>query len=218
METLCFEFYTKLNWKIEVGFLIYMGMIFISAGFETTANTLGSLIFHLATYPEIQEKVLAEIEDTIDSNEDITHENIKDLNYLEACIMETLRVCPPISEHDRTCTKDTEVKGIKIEKGTRIQLVIYASHFDEEFFPEPEKYKPERFLNDEILPYTWRPFGAGNRVCIGQRLAMIEMKLFMAMLLRKFKIVKTNNTKIEPMLGGYIMIMYPEIKVKLELR
>ena len=79
-------------------------MIFISAGFETTANTIGSMLYHFAIYPEIQDKVLDEIYDIIGQDE-VTHENIKDLHFLEACTMETLRLCPPISEHDRTCVQ-----------------------------------------------------------------------------------------------------------------
>jgi len=206
---------------ITDGMLDAQGMIFISAGFETTANTLGSLIYHLATHPHVQQKVLEEISDVVGVEEAITHENIKDLHYLEACINETLRLCPPISEHDRTCTNDSEVKGIKIKKGTRIQLSIYASHYDPEFFPNPEEYKPDRFLkenSDQLIPFTWRPFGSGNRVCIGQRLAMTEMKIFTAMLVRKFKIHQTGNTKMEHMLGGWIMITYPRITVGLEQR
>ena len=121
----------------------------------------------------------------------------------------------------RTCTKDCVVNGIPFKTGTRIQLSIYASHYDEEFFPEPDQYKPERFLkenSDQIVPYTWRPFGAGNRKCLGERLAMTEMKIFMAMFLRKFRVVKSPKTKMNYSPGGYIMITYPEITVKLELR
>ena len=92
------------------------GMVFLLAGFETTANTLGSLIYHVATHPEVQERIVEEIMDNIGSD-DITHENISTLEYLEACIMETLRVNPPVTEHFRTCNNDCVVNGIKIKKG-----------------------------------------------------------------------------------------------------
>ena len=127
--------------------------------------TLGSLIYHLAIYPDIQERIIEEIMDNIGSDE-ITHENISHLEYLEACIMETLRVNPPASENIRTCVNDCIVNGIKVRKRVQIKMPTYASHYDPEFFPEPEKYQPERFLKenaDNIIPYTWRPFGAGNR-------------------------------------------------------
>ena len=85
---------------------------------------------------------------------------------------------------------------MKIKKGVRIQM----PHHDPEFFPEPEKFKPERFLKgnaDDIIPHTWRPFGSGNRVCIGQRFAMMEMKIIIAKLLSKFKLTLTEKSGLE---------------------
>ena len=95
------------------------------------------------------------------------------MHLLEAAIKETLRLRPPFTRHDRVCINDCEVNGIKIPKNTRIQMPIVPSHLDEEFFPEPKSFKPERFLKEnanQIMDFTWRPFGSGNRVCIGQRI------------------------------------------------
>ena len=194
---------------ITEGMIEAQGMIFVLAGFDTTANTLGSLIYKVATHPEVQDKIYEEIIDNIGSD-DITHENIASLEYLEACIMENLRQCPPALEHDRTCIKDCVVNGIKISKGVRIQMPIYAGHYDSEFFPEPEKYQPERFLKenaDSIIPYTWRPFGSGNRVCIGQRFAMMEMKIFFAKFMAKFKLISTEKSGINPVKGTFSSIL-----------
>ena len=196
------------------------GMIFLLAGFETTANTLGSLIYHVSKYPEYQEKIVEEIMDSIGSD-DITHENISNLEYLEACIMETLRLNPPATEHDRTCVNDCVVNGIKIKKGTLIKMPSYAAHYDPEFFPDPEEYKPERFLkenSENIIPYTLRPFGSGNRVCIGQRFAMMEMKLFVAKFLSKFKVISTEKSGIKTGPGWFGFFFYPESIAKIELR
>ena len=90
----------------------------------------------------------------------------------------------------RSCTKDCTIKGIPFKKGTGIQLAILPAHLDPEFYPEPEKFQPERFMkenSDKIVPYTWRPFGAGNRNCIGQRFSMTEMKLCMAKMIKEFQ-------------------------------
>ena len=128
---------------------------------------------------------------------------------------------PPVSEHIRVCTRDCTVQGIKIKKGTFMQLSVYAAHYNEEFFPEPNVFNPERFLKeneDQIIPYTWRPFGSGNRVCIGQRFAIMEIKIFVAKLLQKFKVVKTSKTALNTPLGTFLIIGYPEIVVKLESR
>ena len=75
------------------------GMVFMVAGFETTANTLGSMCYQVAKHQDVQERIIEEILDTIGSDE-ITHENISNLEYLEACIMEDLRLCGPATEHD----------------------------------------------------------------------------------------------------------------------
>merc|ERR1711997_528105 len=196
------------------------GMVFLLAGFETTANTLGSLIYHVATHPEVQERIVEEITDNIGSD-DITHENISHLEYLEACIMETLRLNPPATEHDRTCVNDCVVNGIKIKKGVLIKMPNYAAHYDPEFFPQPEEYQPERFLKENaenIIPYTWRPFGSGNRVCIGQRFAMMEMKLFFAKFMAKFKLIPTEKSGLVPEPGNYAFFYYPKSIAKIEVR
>ena len=196
------------------------GMVFLLAGFETTASTLSSLIYHVAMYPEVQEKIIEEIRDNIGSD-DITHESISTLEYLEACIMETLRVCPTPMEHDRTCVNDCIVNGIKVKKGVRIMMPTLPAHLDPEFFPEPEKYQPERFLKENaanVIPYTWRPFGSGNRVCIAQRFAMMEMKLFFAKFMAKFKVIPTEKSGLVPELGAYGFFLYNESIAKVEPR
>ena len=196
------------------------GMVFLLAGFETTASTLSSLIYHVAMYPEVQEKIIEEIRDNIGSD-DITHESISTLEYLEACIMETLRVCPTPMEHDRTCVSDCIVNGIKVKKGVRIMMPTLPAHLDPKFFPEPEKYQPERFLKENaanVIPYTWRPFGSGNRVCIAQRFAMMEMKLFFAKFMAKFKVTPTKRSGLVPELGAYGFLFYNESIAKVEPR
>ena len=100
-------------------------------------------------------------------------------------------------------------------------MPIYPAHYDPEFFPEPEKYQPERFLKEnagDIIPYTWRPFGAGNRVCIGQRLSMMEMKIFFAKFMSKFKLSPTEKSGVTPEMGFYAFFFYPESIAKVELR
>merc|ERR1719188_2876088 len=88
------------------------------------------------------------------------------MEYLEAVIMENLRMHTPVLAHVRTCKEDVEIApGMLIKKGFGIELPIRASHYHPEFFPNPTKFEPERFLKenaDKIIPYTYRPFG-GNQ-------------------------------------------------------
>ena len=159
------------------------GMMFITSGYEIS-NVLGSLIFHVSANPDIQELIIQEI---CMNEEDY---NLKKLKYLEACIYETLRICPPVLCQYRHCVQDCIVNGIQIKKGTNIQLAIHASHMDPEYFCQPSKFKPERFLRlkPSIKPFTYRPFGCGYRCSIGQQLSITIIKVFMVQFMKSFKI------------------------------
>ena len=139
------------------------------------------------------------------------------MHYLEAAINENLRLNGPANDNVRLCTKDCEVNGIKFRKGTRVSMPTWPAHHSEEFFPEPEKFMPERFLKENaanILPYTFRAFGAGNRVCIGQRFAMNEMKICMARLLHKFKLEWSPESKLDFNKGSFFLLSFNEVKVR----
>ena len=122
----------KANLKppLTPGMMDMQGMIFLTAGFETTANTLGSAIALLAENPHVQDQLLEEVIEVCgDTNlKMINHDTIKDMHMIEAAIMEVLRLRPPALEHDRLCVQDATVCGIKIPKGTRIQLPNLPAH------------------------------------------------------------------------------------------
>ena len=197
------------------------GKIFFAAGFETTSNCLTTLCYNLALNPDIQEKLHNELLEALEKHEKIDQNCINDLPHLEAAINENLRMHSPITVQERVCKKDVEVKGLNIKKGTIIQMSISAAHFNEEFFAEPEKFKPERFLKENaenIIPYTYRAFSGGPRVCLGQRFAMIEMKIGMAKLLEKFKIETCPDTKLVLKAGDQFILNFEEMYLKLTKR
>ena len=97
---------------------MYKAIVFILAGFETTASTLSSLSFCLAKNPEVQAKLVEEVDEVVETSDGkIDQESIKEMPYLEACIKETLRLLPPGFRTDRTCVKDWEEDGLFIPKG-----------------------------------------------------------------------------------------------------
>jgi cytochrome P450 len=121
------------------------------------------------------------------------------------------------------CAEDCTIGPYKLKKGTIIHFPIYAMHHNPKFFPDPEKFRPERFLKSEnpVSPasqFSYIPFGGGPRVCIGMRFAMAEMKIAMAKLLAEFRIVSTPETRLDLMEGDSFLFNYPEVRVKLERR
>lgn len=99
----------------------------------------------------------------------------------------------------RECTKDCTVKGLKIPKGTTVIIPVYSLHRDPEFFPDPEKFDPERFsakAKESRDPFTFIGFGNGPRNCVGMRFAQMEMKLVMARLLKRYTFVVATDTRV----------------------
>ena len=108
--------------------------------------------------------------------------------------------------------------GMKVTKGTYIRMSIYAAHRNPDFFPEPDEFRPERFLKenqDDVIPYTFRAFSGGPRICLGQRFAMVEMKICIAKILKKFRIEKCEDTKLNFKKGDPFILTYDEVFLKL---
>jgi len=141
--------------------------------------------------------------------------------YLEACIKETLRLLPPVFRTDRTCVKDWEEDGLFIPKGMSISIPVFVIHHDPSIWSEPETFRPERFLKDEessIQACSWLPFGGGPRQCIGERFAMVEMKIAMTKLLSNFSIAANEKTKLELRKGDQFLLSYGQIFVSISQR
>ncbi len=124
------------------------------------------------------------------------------LPYLDATIQETLRFYPPGSRLTRIAEEDYKLSDdLIIPKGCLINVPTYSVHHSEEFYPEPEKFDPDRFLPEQKAArdqYTYLAFGHGPRNCIGMRFALLEMKLVLAATLRKFKFVTVPETEVRP--------------------
>ena len=119
------------------------------------------------------------------------------MSFMEMVIDETMRMYPAAIRTDRTTSSDYESNGIKFKKGQLVNVLIYALHHDEQLYPEPHKFIPERFneANKKQRPNeSFIPFGAGPRSCVAQRFALLEMKLLLASILSKFKFEKCSKT------------------------
>ncbi|GFQ86305.1 cytochrome P450 3A8, partial [Trichonephila clavata] len=128
--------------------LIAQCVIFFLAGFETTASTLAFVSYYLALNPDIQDKLVAEIDETVKSgNGELTYEAIQNMKYLDNVISETLRINPPSVRLERVASEDYKLgdTGIVIPKHTTVTIPTYAIHRDPKYFPDPEKFDPDRY-------------------------------------------------------------------------
>uniref|UniRef100_A0AC34GNW9 Cytochrome P450 n=1 Tax=Panagrolaimus sp. ES5 TaxID=591445 RepID=A0AC34GNW9_9BILA len=180
------------------------------AGQETTSNTLAWLVMYLMLNPEVQKKVHAELDRVIGSDRFITLDDKTKLNYLNAVIAETQRFCNlvPMNLNQRT-VKDVEIKGYRIPANTTIVHQISTVLFDARYFPEPLKFKPERFLDSEgkfFQPSSLMPFGVGKRACLGEGLARLELYLFAANIFNHFEInvIPSKPPKTIRIIGGTV--------------
>ncbi|XP_017777284.1 PREDICTED: cytochrome P450 9e2-like [Nicrophorus vespilloides] len=176
--------------------------IFFFGGFETSSIILSFMANELAINVDVQEKLQEEIDDVMaKSNRKPTYENVLGMKYLDMVVSETLRKWPPSPIIDRECTKEYNLQGngrsYTLKIGDNITIPIIGFHRDERYFPEPDKFDPERFSDENrkhIIPYTYMPFGVGPRACIASRFALLEIKVLFVYLLHKFDLVVTEKT------------------------
>ncbi|CAG2109661.1 unnamed protein product [Medioppia subpectinata] len=177
--------------------VIAQSVLFFFGGVESTASTLSFCTYELALNPDIQDALVAETSEAFNENTgDIDYETVSRLPLLDAVISETLRKYPPgvnpkrEAAEDVMLTKGTDGSVFMIKKGMNIDIPVYAIHHSPDNYPDPEAFKPDRFLpqnRHHIKPYTYLPFGAGPRNCIGMRFGLLEIKLAMVKLLRQFR-------------------------------
>ncbi|XP_048767818.2 cytochrome P450 3A18-like [Ostrea edulis] len=173
-------------------------VMFMVAGYETTATTLTFTAYCLATNPECQEKLIAEIDSTI-GQDTPDYDNIQKMEYLDCVIKEALRVYPPAQRTVRETSEEMEIAGYTIPKNTEVSIPIYAFHRCPKYWEDPEKYNPDRFLEknkSKLTPGTFLPFGLGPRSCVAMRLAYMEAKCALITILQKYKFMTCEQTEI----------------------
>jgi cytochrome P450 family 135 len=155
------------------------------AGHETTATALSWAMERLARHPEKLEHLRTEVE----AGEDA---------YLTATIQETLRLRPVIVVVIRKLTEPVELGGYELPAGARVVPSIHLIHRDPRTYPEPERFLPERFLDNPPGTYTWIPFGGGVRRCLGAAFAQFEMAVVLRELVRRYEITPARRASERP--------------------
>ncbi|GIY78733.1 cytochrome P450 18a1 [Caerostris darwini] len=166
----------------------------ILGGIDTTMTTLLWLFFAMASYPKIQQKVFEEVDDVLGKSDKPQWANRAQLPYTFATIMECMRwrTIVPVNFQRKT-TEDIKVRGYDIPKNTIIIAVLSAINNESKYWKTPEKFIPERFLNEDgalvTKPEGWVPFSYGKRSCPGEVPAMIELLLYFTSIIQKFTIL-----------------------------
>ncbi|XP_050672671.1 probable cytochrome P450 4d20 isoform X2 [Leptidea sinapis] len=159
-------------------------------GHYTTSKTMSHTLYLLAKHPEIQKKIYEEQVAVLKNNmsRKVTNHDLNEMKYLEAAIKETLRVLPTVSTIGRQLKNDLKLKGDQIVPAQASILMFFeAMYQNPKLFPEPEKYKPERFF-DSMHSYAFIPFSAGPRNCLGFRFAWVAMKATISNIIRRYEL------------------------------
>lgn len=189
-------------------------MTLLVAGHETTATALAWAFYWIHKLPQVHQKLLNELESLGDNPDPIA---ISRLPYLSAVCSETLRIYPvlPIS-FARVTNSPVKIMGHEFEANTMLAPCIYLTHHREDLYPEPNQFKPERFIERQFSPYEYLPFGGGNRRCIGFALALLEMKLVLATILPSYQLALADTKPVKPQRRG--LTIAPESGVNMVLQ
>ncbi|XP_069937623.1 cytochrome P450 4c3 [Cherax quadricarinatus] len=182
---------------------------FMFEGHDTTAAAINWSLYLIGCYPEIQARVDEELQSIFgDSDRPVTMDDLREMKYTENCIKEALRLFPSVPFLGRDLKEEVVIDNYRIPAGTTVMVVIYCLHRDPAQFPNPEVFDPDRFLPENVSkrhPYAYIPFSAGPRNCIGQKFALMEEKILLSNILRKFRVESVTRQEDLLILGELIL-------------
>ncbi|XP_034087299.1 cytochrome P450 3A40-like isoform X1 [Gymnodraco acuticeps] len=202
--------------------ILSQAMIFLFAGYETSSSSLSFLAYNLAINPHIMKRLQEEVDSTFPNKGPVEYQALMEMEYLDGVINESLRLYPIAPRLERVAKATVEINGLVIPKDMVVIVPTWTLHRDPDLWPEPEEFKPERFSKENkgnIDPYTYMPFGAGPRNCIGMRFALVMMRLALVEILQRysFSVCKETEIPLEMDIQGLLMPKRP-IQLKLEAR
>lgn len=186
-------------------------MTLLVAGHETTATALAWALYWIHKLPSVRDKLLEELDSLGDDSDPSA---IFRLPYLSAVCSETLRIYPVgMLTFARRVKVPLSLMGYELEPGTPVLGSIYLTHRREDLYPEPEQFKPERFLERQFSAYEYLPFGGGSRRCIGLAFAQFEMKVVLAKILSRVQLKLADNREVRPTRRG--LVTAPDSRIRL---
>ncbi|XP_076663914.1 cytochrome P450 9e2-like isoform X2 [Andrena cerasifolii] len=218
MIQLMMETRDKDGGGLTIDEMTYQAFVFFLAGYDTTSSFLCFAAHQIGVMPEVQAKLRAEIEEVVRKTDGKpTYEAIKDMQYMEAVLNETLRLYAIVSFLDRVCVKEFQLppatpdsKPVTIKPGGVVWFLPFALQRDPAYFSDPLKFKPERFLNGEVSAPNYTPFGVGPRLCIGNRFALMESKVVLFHLLWRCDLEPSADTAVPMKLNKKSFVLAAE--------
>ncbi|NXB36831.1 CP3AO protein, partial [Eulacestoma nigropectus] len=210
---------TNLDQTLSDEEILAQALIFVFAGCETTSSTLSYIAYNLATHPDVQQRLQDEVDAHLPNKATPTYNAITQMEYLDMVVNESLRLYPAGGRLERVCKKTVELSGVTIPEGMVVLIPAFVLHRDPQYWPEPDEFRPERFSKENkesIDPYTFLPFGAGPRNCIGMRFALLIMKVAVIVLLQNFSFRTCKETPI-PMVLDSKGFMRPKKPIVLKM-
>ena len=187
------------------------------AGHETTALTLTWLFVLLDGQPEVLAKMRAEVDTTLNGR-DPTFDHVPKLTYLRQVIDETLRLAGPVAMTARNTVNDDVIAGFRVEAGTVVMPFFWATHRHPDFWSNPMAFDPDHFAPEAIKGrnlWSYVPFSAGQRKCIGDTFSLVETTLLLAMFLNRFDVEVPKQIDVKPVA---MVTVRPSKPVQLRLR
>lgn len=194
-------------------------LTFLLAGHETTAIALSWTWHLLAQHPEVEQKLHAEL-DRVLVGRTPEFSDLQKLTYTEAVIKESMRLYPPAWSLARTVISDVEIRGYRIPAGANIVMSQWIMHRDPRYFDGPEKFAPERWLNErpgKLPRFAYFPFGGGPRQCIGAAFAQMETAILVATIARKSRLSAVSDHPVIPV-PSFTLRPKHGIKMRIERR
>ncbi|XP_062129181.1 probable cytochrome P450 6w1 [Drosophila sulfurigaster albostrigata] len=190
---------------LKLDYLVAQAALFQTAGFETSSSTMTMSLYELALNNKLQDRLRAEVKEYFGDEDHISYERLQEMPYLSQVVNETLRKYPIVGYAERECLQPESGEkfslkpyyDLEVPSGMPFYVSTLAIHRDEKYWPDPDKYDPERFApenRDNINMDAYMPFGIGPRNCIGMRLGLLQTKLGLVHLLRNHKVLKCDKT------------------------
>ncbi|XP_065186410.1 cytochrome P450 4F12-like [Sycon ciliatum] len=192
---------------------------FLFRGHDTTASALQWIIHHLSVHADLQEKCREEVQGLLSSGPaTLKHGDLQQMIYTTQFIKESLRFSCPVPAVARAATEDITMDGCTIPRGSHIEVSMYDVHTHPEYWPEPQQFNPDRFSAEQSVgrnSFAFIPFSAGPRNCIGQAMAMDELKAAVACILYSYRIAPDPANPTPIWTSSVVARAIPRISVTL---